>query len=68
MFQDGIWSVLFQCSGLCENSKKKEKKNWKKTKEEKKRKKEFKEKKNKKEKCQKEENKKGSHQILRSEV
>ena len=45
---------MFQCGGLCENSKKE--------------KKEQKEKERKKEKCQKEENKKGSHQILRSEM
>ena len=51
---------MFQFGGLCENSKKKEKKNWKKPKEEKKkRKKRIQIKKNKKEKYQKEENKKG---------
>ena len=55
---------MFQCGGLCENSKKKKKrKNSKK-----KKKKEKEREKKKKEKCQKEENKKGSHQILRSEM
>ena len=60
MFQDGIWSVCFNvvvCARIQrrkKNSKKKEKRIKRKRKE--------------KEKCQKEENKKGSHQILWSEM
>ena len=56
------WNLirLFQCGGLCENSKKKKIIIQRKKKEEKKKEKE--------KKCQKEENKKGSHQILRSEM
>ena len=54
MFQDGIWSVCFNVV-VCARIKKKNK-----GKENSKKKK--------KEKCQKEENKKGSHQILRSEI
>ena len=48
------WNLISLCQygGLCENSKKKEKRIQRK----------------KKGKCQKEENKKGSHQILRSEM
>ena len=56
MFQDGIWLVCFNVV-VCARIQRR-------------RKKEFKEKKKEEEegKCQKEENKKGSHQILRSEM
>ena len=53
MFQDGIWSVCFNVVVCARIKKKKGKENSKKKK---------------KEKCQKEENKKGSHQLLRSEM
>ena len=52
MFQDGIWLVCFNVGFVQEFKFKKKKKKREK----------------KKEKCQKEENKKGSHQILRSEI
>ena len=53
MFQDGIWSVCFNVVVCARIQRRKKKKEFKKKK---------------KEKCQKEENKKGSHQILRSEM
>ena len=51
---------LFQCGGLCENSKKRKKKELRKKKEKKKE--------EEKESVKKEENKEGSYQILRSEM
>ena len=53
---------MFQCGGLCENSKKNKKKRIEKKKKRKKKKREEKES------VKKEENKKGSYQILRSEM
>ena len=57
MFQDGIWSVCFNVV-VCARIQRRRKKEFK----------EGKKKNSKKNKCQKEENKKGSHQILRSEM
>ena len=58
--QDGIWSVCFNVVVWKRIQRRKKKK--------KKREKRIKRKRKEKEKCQKEENKKGSHQILRSEI
>ena len=58
MFQDGIWSVCFNVV-VCTRIQRRKKREFKEQK---------KKKIQKKKKCQKEENKKGSHQILRSEM